>query len=339
MTVRVLIVDDSDFFREVLRDVLGGYPDLEVVGEAADGAAAIELATRLRPDVITMDVLLPLIGGIEAIRTIMAQRPTSIIGLSRLVGRGERLGLDAMAAGAIEVVEKPTAGLDAAFARRLVELLRSAARGHAAPVEAPRRAAHGWPRFRSRPAIVGLVASTGGPQLLRRVLGALPASFPIPIAIVQHTIAGFTAPLASWLDDASPLAVALAVSGQRLGGGQVAIAPDGAHLEVDGDGVVCLRTGPLESGHRPSGTVMLRSLARGFGNRALGAVLSGMGRDGSDGLAEIDRAGGVAIVQDPDDAVIDTMPRHALAMVARASVVTTADLPGLLVAAARGGGT
>jgi two-component system chemotaxis response regulator CheB len=335
---RILIVDDSDFFREVLRDVLGGYPDLEVVGEAADGADAIEQVVRLRPDVVTMDVLLPLIGGIEAIRAIMARCPTAVIGLSRLVGRGARLGLDAMAAGAIEVVEKPTTGLDAATTRRLVDLLRSAARGRLRPAEAPARAPnHGWPRFRSAPRIVGLVASTGGPQVLRGVLAALPAGFPIPIAVVQHTTAGFAVPLASWLDDASALAVAPAVSGQRLSAGQVAIAPDGQHLELDGEGVVRLRAGPLESGHRPSGTVMLRSLARGFGARALGAVLSGMGRDGSDGLAEIDRAGGVAVVQDPADALIDTMPRHALAMVARASVATAAQLPEILMAAARGG--
>lgn len=335
MTVRVLIVDDSDFFREVLRDVLGGYPDLEVVGEAADGAVAIELCARLRPDVVTMDVLLPLVGGIDAIRAIMAATPTAIVGLSRLVGRGERLGLDALAAGAVEVFEKPTAGLDAATARRLVDLLRSAARGSAP--SAPRPPARGRPRFHVAPLCVGLVASTGGPQVLRSVLAALPAAFPIPIAVVQHTVAGFTAPLASWLDDASPLDVAPAVAGQRLGAGQVAIAPDGTHLELDRDGVVRLRQGPLEGGHRPSGTVMLRSLARGFGARALGAVLTGMGRDGSDGLAEIDRAGGTAIVQDPTDATIDTMPRHAMAMVARASIATAAELPGILMAAARGG--
>lgn len=337
MTVRVLIVDDSDFFREVLRDVLGRYPDLEVVGEAADGAAAIAQVARLRPDVVTMDVLLPLVGGIEAIRQIMAQRPTPIVGLSRLVGRGERVGLDAMAAGAVDVVEKPSGGFDAATAHRLVDLLRSAARGGHTPVEAPRRGP-GWPRFRVPPRIVGLVASTGGPQVLRAVLAALPADFPVPIAVVQHTTSGFTAALASWLDDASPLTVAPAVAGQRLVPGQVAIAPDDQHLELDGDGVVRLRGGPGESGHRPSGNVMLRSLARGFGGRALGAVLSGMGRDGCDGLAEIDRAGGITVVQEPTDAVVDTMPRHALAMVTRAAVATTAELPAILIAAARGAG-
>lgn len=337
MTVRVLIVDDSDFFREVLRDVIAGYPDLEVVGEAADGAAAIDLCTRLRPDVVTMDVLLPLVGGIEAIRAIMAARPTPIIGLSRLVGRGGQLGLDALAAGAVEVVEKPTEGLDAATARRLIDLLRSAARAGSSRTTLPAPPLRGRPRFHVAPLCVGLVASTGGPQVLRRVLAALPAAFPIPIAIVQHTVSGFTAPLASWLDDASPLDVAPAVAGQRLAAGQVAIAPDGTHLEVDKDGVVRLRHGPVEGGHRPSGTVMLRSLARGFGARALGAVLTGMGRDGSDGLAEIDRAGGVALVQDPADATIDTMPRHAMAMVSRASVATAAELPAILLAAARGG--
>ncbi|MBK9032500.1 MAG: chemotaxis protein CheB [Myxococcales bacterium] len=335
MTVRVLIVDDSAFFREVLRAELAGWPEVEVVGEAGDGARAIELARALRPDVVTMDVVLPLVGGLEAIRAIMAERPTAIVVLSRLVGHDARLALDAIAAGALELIEKPTAGFDASAVRRLVELLTTvAASQRIAPARPTPVAA---PRLPRAPAaqIVGVVASTGGPQLLRALLAALPATYPLPIAIVQHTTAGFVAPLVSWLGDTCALPVTVAQVGQRVAGGQVVVAPDDLHLTIDRDGRVRLGDGPREAGHRPSGTALLRALARGHGAAVVGLVLSGMGKDGADGLAAVAAAGGVAIVQDPADAAIDAMPRAALAAVPTATVATAAALPGLLLAAAR----
>ncbi|MEZ4402372.1 MAG: chemotaxis protein CheB [Kofleriaceae bacterium] len=335
MTVRVLVVDDSAFFREVLKAELAGAPELVVVGEAGDGARAIAMARELRPDVITMDVLLPLLGGLDAIRAIMAERPIPIVVLSRLVGHDARLALDAMAAGAVDLVEKPTSGFDAVGVRRLTDLLTTvaASRGGAAapPSTPPARLALATP-----PRVVGVVASTGGPQLLRALVAALPGRFPIPIAIVQHTSAGFVEPLVSWLADASALAVEVAVAGRRVRGGQVVVAPDDRHLAIDRDGIVRLSDEPPVRSHRPAGDVLLRSLAAGFGPAALAVILSGMGADGAAGLAAVAAAGGVAVVQDPLDATIGAMPRAALALVPRATVTTAAGLPALVLAAARG---
>ena len=335
MRVRVLIVDDSAFFREVLRDALAPWPELEVVGEAGDGAAAIAAARALRPDVITMDVVLPLVGGLEAIRAIVAERPTAIVVLSRRVGHDARLALDAIAAGAVELVEKPLAGLDAAAARRLVELLVTVGT-RPPPVSPPAVAPPPALAVAVAARVVGVVASTGGPPLLRALLAALPRDYPAPIAIVQHTTAGFVEPLVSWLADASALPVRVAVAGARLRGGEVVVAPDDRHLTVSAGGVVELGRGPREDGHRPSGTALLRSLARGAGAGAVGAVLSGMGHDGAAGLGAVAASGGVAIVQDPADAVIGAMPRAALAAAPGATVVRASALPAVLVLAARG---
>jgi two-component system chemotaxis response regulator CheB len=333
--LRLLIADDSAFFREVLREVVAAFPDVEVVGEAADGEQAVELCCALAPDVVTMDVIMPLVGGIGAIRSIMARRPTAVVVLSRVAAGDERVALDAMAAGALEVFGKPAHGFDDATAVRLVALLRAAA---AAGPHRARPHAHPKPSLpaRAAPRVAGLVASTGGPQLLREVLAALPRDFPLPIAIVQHTASGFGAALASWLDDASALPVAIAEHGRALAPGRVVLAPDDRHLEIGEGGAVRVKRGPPVAGHRPSGTVLLESLARSYGSAALGVVLTGMGSDGAHGLAAIARAGGVAVVEDPDTAEVDRMPRSALAAAGEALIAAGDELADLLVSAARG---
>lgn len=334
MTVRLLIVDDSAFFREVLRAELAAWPEVVVVGEAGDGTQAIALARSLRPDVITMDVVLPLVGGVDAIRAIMAERPTAIVVLSRKVGHDLRLGLDAIAAGALELVEKPSAGFDLPAVRRLVELLATVA-GRPAPPPSVEAAPPRLPRAAAA-RVIGVVASTGGPPLLRGLLAALPRDLGVPIAIVQHTSAGFVEPLVSWLADATALTVRVAAAGHRLSAGEVLVAPDDRHLTIGADGAVRLDDGPRDGGHRPSGTALLRSLARGYGAAVVAVVLSGMGKDGADGLAAVVAAGGTAVVQDPAEAVIAAMPRAALAAAPTATVVRAAALPALLVQAARG---
>jgi len=334
VTVRLLIVDDSAFFREVLRAELAAWPEVTVVGEAGDGAQAIALARSLRPDVITMDVVLPLVGGVDAIRAIMAAQPTAIVVLSRRVGHDLRLGLEAMAAGALELVEKPSAGFDPPAVRRLVELLITVA-GRPAPAAIAEVPAPRLPRATAA-RVIGVVASTGGPQLVRGLLAALPRDFGVPIAIVQHTTAGFVDPLVSWLADATPLTVRVAAAGQRLAAGEVLVAPDDQHLRFGADGAVRLDRGPRDAGHRPSGNALLRALAAGHGAAVVAIVLSGMGRDGADGLAAVAAAGGTAVVQDPAEAAIAAMPRAALAAVPTATVARAAALPALLAQAARG---
>lgn len=337
MTVRVLIVDDSAFFREVLRAELAAFPELDIVGEAGDGARAIAAAAALAPDVITMDVLLPLVGGLDAIRAIMAARPTPIVVLSGLVGRDARLGLDAIAAGALELVGKPMAGFDAASARRLADLLVAAAASRPGVVTAPGRATVRAARV-APPRVIAIAASTGGPPLLRALLGGVGPGFPAAIAIVQHTSAGFVVPLASWLGDGCALSVAVAGDGDRARPGAVLIAPDDQHLTIEASGAVVLSSAAPVGGHRPAADPLFRSLARGFGDGAAGIVLSGMGSDGADGLAALAARGGQAWVLAPDDAAVAAMPRAALAAVPRANVVSAAALPGLLVAMARGSG-
>jgi two-component system, chemotaxis family, protein-glutamate methylesterase/glutaminase len=332
MSVRVLIVDDSSFFREVLRDVLSQFSDLEVVGEAGDGLTAQRMVHELRPDVVTMDVLMPLISGMEAVRSIMAEHPTPIIVLSRVDGEAERVTLAAIGAGAIDAFAKPEHGFTDETARQLADLLRQAAQARPPRMPGPsKRPPTGEPRpQRAPPRIVGIAASTGGPQLLRSLLEQLPATFPVPIAVVQHTIEGFTSALVDWLDESSALRVLLSQPGMRARTGEVIVAPDGYHLEISQRGVVRHHDLSPIAGHRPSATVLFRSLADNFGKHALAVVLTGMGRDGADGARAIEQAGGTVVVQSPKSAALDGMPRAALAATARPILAADHELVAVL---------
>lgn len=329
MAVRVLIVDDSPFVREVLRQGLSRYPDIEIVGEASDGKRAEKMVIELRPDVVTMDVVMPMVGGMDAIRSIMARCPTPIVVVSDASDDQKHLSLQAMEAGAIDTFAKPRTGFDDAAADELATLLRAAARVRvrprarsADPSAAPRSLA----RTR-RVDFIGIVASTGGPQTLRRMLGELtqPGSRPIPpIAIVQHTAVGFTGALTSWLARYSDVEVSMAQDGKRIEAGTIVIAPDDRHLEVLPGGLARLGAGPKLGGHRPSGTLLLRSLARSYGAGAVGVVLTGMGNDGADGARAIEDHGGLVLIEAPETAIIDGMPRAAL-QVTRGPVVAPAS--------------
>jgi two-component system, chemotaxis family, protein-glutamate methylesterase/glutaminase len=335
VSVRVLVVDDSAFFREVLRDVLSRYADLEIVGEAGDGAHILSLVRERRPDVVTMDVLMPLVGGVDAIRAIRAAHATAIVVLSHLSGGGGRVTLDAMAAGATDVFVKPSTGFDVATADRLVKVLRLAASTRPATVPARARPVTYSPLVTTRPRpappprLIGVVASTGGPPLLRAMLASLPASFPIPIAIVQHTLPELVPSLASWLGEATRLRVRVVTARHPILPGEVVLAPGDRHLEVRAGMFRAVESASV-AGHCPSGTVLLQSIARGFGASAVGIVLTGMGHDGADGLAAIADADGLAIVQDPATAAIDSMPRSAIAVVESPMLVAGDHLAALL---------
>jgi two-component system chemotaxis response regulator CheB len=311
--IRVLIVDDSPLVREVLHQALSAQSDLEVVGEAADGAQAVKLAAQLRPDLITMDLMMPIMGGTEATLRIMQENPCPILVLASTTSGGEPMEREALAGGALEVFHKPETGFDESWLMELVKTIRrmvqvARARDLAKPVV--RRS------FPARPgevAVVGLVGSTGAPKVLRDLLAGLPTDFPAPLVIVQHTERGFSSALVSWLAAASKLKIKLAKDGDRLEAGEVAVAGDDAHVEITAQRCLRLLPGEPVDGYRPSGTVLLSSLAHTFGRRALGVVLSGMGNDGANGLGAIYAAGGTAVVEDPETAVVAGMPERALA--------------------------
>ena len=386
MAIRVVIVDDSPFTREVLRDALSRYPDIDVVGEACDGRRAKAMVAELRPDVVTMDVIMPMVGGLDAIKAIMAQCPTSIIVVSDLEADSDRMSMRAVEAGAIDTFAKPSTGFDRDAADRLADLIRTAAqvmvkRRPDVPVRNAKRSSYGverpgdqpfdssassppasnsgfvWQRVR-RIEFVGIVASTGGPQTLRRLMARLaecPNSksgtsgrsaphlapercFP-PMALVQHTSVGFAQPFTSWLAGVSGISIELAREGRRIPPGTIAVAPDDVHLEIRPGGIAHLHRGPKLASHRPSGTLLLRSLATSFGAHAAGVVLTGMGDDGADGALAIEQHQGVVFVEDPKTAILEGMPRATLKRTKKAIVAPVEEIGRLLLSESEGQGT
>lgn len=322
MRHRVLLVDDSEVFIAAATAAIASDPELVVCGSANTADDIVALVRQLAPDVISLDLHLRGVDGLEAIGLVLDARPTPIVVMTADPGgRDGFLCMQALARGAVEVTDKPD--LTTSNGRRaLCDALRAAARAqlgrsglaHTLPrsaiVAAPPAAAA---------AIVGIASSTGGPAALATILAALPASFGAGIVIVQHLAPAFVHHLVSWLSDVSRLRVRVAADGERLIPGDVLLAPDDAQLTVGRDGIIHLdrrirldrRAAPLEV-HRPSGTVLLSSLAA-RGPRAIGVVLSGMGADGVPGLLAIRRAGGATAAQEGASCVVDGMPQAARA--------------------------
>lgn len=341
---RVLVAEDSPLFVDAIRMCLATDPGIVIVGSASDGREAVDMTMRLSPDVVTMDVQMPVLDGIAAIREIMARRPTPVLVLTGLPdARGGAIGIDALAAGAVDLWPKPSSippsREEAAGLARRVRLVA----GVAVVPRSDRRAVTSAvateltstgspvpPTRAAQPRAIGIVGSTGGPPVLESILRSLAAEQHAPIVIVQHLPLGFAHHLAGWLSRVSSLDVRVAVLGDRIEAGSVHLAPDGAHLELEATGRFSLQSGPPVCESRPSGTVLLSSLARAFGTGAVGLVLTGLGRDGAEGLRAIARAGGAAIVQDPPSAVAPSMPRAALAEVPTAMRASIERLPHLL---------
>jgi two-component system chemotaxis response regulator CheB len=338
MRARVLLVDDSSLLRALLREVLGGARDLEVVGEASDGLAAIEAVRRLDPDVVTMDLLMPMMSGQDTIRRIMREKPTPIVVLAKPSPRADNTFIECLQAGAIEAFAKPSGGFDEHQTRELVSMLRRVA-ALKSRLSHPRAAVlrPARPAPVTVPQAVGIVGSTGAPRVIQALLAALPRSLPCPVFVVQHTAQGFAPSLVRWFASGTRLRVHLAVEGQVPAPGEVVVAPDEAHLVIGRGGRVLLVRDPPIDGHRPSGTALLRSLAEVYGPRALGVVLTGMGRDGAVGLGAIAAERGTTVVEDPRTAVVPGMPREAKRLAQNAILETAERLPALLLALATGG--
>jgi two-component system, chemotaxis family, protein-glutamate methylesterase/glutaminase len=328
--IRVLVADDSALFRELLSQVVVAEPGFEVVAVAADGNAAAALARSLKPDVITMDLNMPDADGFSGIARIMAETPTPILVLT--ANRAETVGFRALSLGALDILEKPHATTDL---EQYGQLLRSRLRlltgvkviRHLRGLREHRQAP---PRAAVRPEIVVVGASLGGPRALAALLRALPADFPVPIAVVQHIADGFTAGLASWLATETHLTVREAREGDRLAGGLVVLAPTGRHLLV-GDGVARLSDAPPVDTFKPSVSPLFASAARAYGPRACGVILTGMGSDGAMGLRAIKDAGGPTLAQDEATSAVFGMPRAAIQLGAVDRVLPLEEIPRALV--------
>ncbi len=322
--IRVLIVDDSTLIRSILVDMLESVQGFQVVGEAEDGQQAVELAASLRPDVITMDIRMPRMNGLEATRQIMSVTPTPIVVVASSIYETDmNIAFNAVEMGALTVVEKPK-GLDPTeydnvrdqlvTALRLmseVQMVTLAPVSHATPsfLQPGQEAA---PRPAARVELIAMAASTGGPGTLRQILGGLPGDMNIPIVIVQHITPGFSQGFARWLDSATPLQVALAQDGEQAAPGRVLLAPEGAHMLVTPGGIVRLDSSAPINGQRPSATPLFDSVAQTCGTAAVGVILTGIGADGIAGLEILRWKGGQVIAQKEESCVVCDMPKAAI---------------------------
>lgn len=329
--VRVLIVDDSITVRSLIRALLGRDPKVEVVGEAADPHEARAAIKALDPDVITLDVEMPKMNGLEFLDKIMRLRPTPVIMVSSQTSRGASAAIAALEMGAFDCVAKPASGEQDIFAELLAAKVKAAAgsrmrslsnRGQGASQRAPALA--GGRTYRSDGRVVAIGASTGGVEALVAVLSQFPANCP-PTVITQHMPATFTKTFAERLDRLSKPSVSEAVDGAPLTPGRVYLAPGGAtHLQIEAaSGLRCrLSTSDPVNGHRPSVDVLFHSIAKAVGAKALGVILTGMGRDGAEGLLAMRQAGASTLGQNESSCLIYGMPKAAFELGATGKQVT-----------------
>jgi two-component system chemotaxis response regulator CheB len=332
--VRVLVADDSEIFRELLSKVIASEAGFEVVAAAGDGNSAASMARDLKPDVITMDLNMPDADGFSGIARIMAETPTPILVLT--ADRQELVGFRALSLGALDILEKPAASMDLAdYGQLLRSRLRLLAgvkvirhlrglRGRRAPA----------PAAPGRADVVVIGASLGGPRALATLLRGLSRDFPVPVAIVQHIADGFTEGLASWLAQESRLDVREAEDGELLKPGRVLLAPTGRHLVV-GKGIAHLSDAPAVDTFKPSVTPLFLSAARAYGPRGCGVILTGMGRDGAEGMKALKEAGAHTIAQDEASSAVFGMPRAAIELGAVDRVLSLDDIPRALLEVVR----
>jgi two-component system chemotaxis response regulator CheB len=311
MTVRVLVVDDSATMRGLITATLRADPGIAVVGGAADPHEARQAIKALHPDVVTLDIEMPNMNGLEFLERLMRLRPTPVIMVSALTEKGADIALQALETGAFDCVGKPSPGNANAF-ETLAEKVKAAAKSHrrTLPQAAVPRAAGGGYTPDGR--IVAIGSSTGGVEALLEILRQFPANCP-PTVISQHMPDTFTKSFAARLNRICAPAVAEAADGDRILPGHVYLAPGHAHLEVVGyKSPQCrLSRGPCVNGHRPSVDVMFASVARHFGKNSVGVILTGMGRDGAAGLLTMREAGAETIGQDEASSIVYGMPKVA----------------------------
>lgn len=318
--IRVLIVDDSALMRQMLSAILGADPEIEVVGTAPDPLVAREKIKVLNPDVLTLDVEMPRMDGLAFLEKLMTLRPMPVVMVSSLTEKGAEVTMKALELGAVDVFCKPVdvaGGGLMAHGHELVDKIKAAAASH---VKALKDRPQGAPSrltvttiYKSTDRLVAIGSSTGGVEALRDVVVALPADAP-PIVITQHIPPRFSTSFAQRLDGLSAVRVKEAQDGDRIVAGHVFIAPGDKHLEVkrSGAALVCsVRDGPLVSGHKPSVDVLFNSVAESCGSKAVGVILTGMGRDGAEGLLKLRQTGAPTLGEDEASCVVYGMPKAA----------------------------
>lgn len=341
--IRVLLVDDSPTVRAVLQRILRRTPDLEVVGEAGDGETGVRLAAELAPDLVLMDLAMPRLDGFEATARIMQQAPTAVMVFSTEVSVDGHRVFEAYSRGARDVLAKPASPQDwTELATTLPERIRNVAQGFAdgrladAAELAPRTAAADLEAdVRARPIhFLAIGASTGGPEALRELLAELAPRPPLAILVVQHIAPEFEQGLADWLRADVRMDVGLARQGERPHPGTVRLAPQGYHLTLEAGHRLRLDADtPPVRGHRPAADLLLTSCARAAGAQTAGVLLSGMGRDGVEGLRKLREAGALTLVQDRASSVVFGMPQAALAAHAAETALPPAALARYLLKA------
>ncbi len=321
--IRVLVVDDSPLMCKILTNILNYDPEILVVAAASNGKEAVDLVGRLKPDIITMDIDMPVMDGFEATKQIMACHPTPILIVSSAVFRtGMEKVFKAISHGALDVIDKSELELagnkksgEALIAKikflngvRVTQQPRTEFRSQRCAADLGTR------RKRVSDKIVAIVASTGGPQALLEILKRLPDNFPCGVVIVQHITNGFLAGLVSWLAKECKIKVKIGEDSEEIQPGVAYIAPDNVQMRVEDGGRIRLSNEPLYGGHRPSGDVLLESVARTYGKGGVAAILTGMGRDGAMGMKAIKQLDGKTIAQNEESCVVFGMPHAAIEM-------------------------
>jgi two-component system, chemotaxis family, protein-glutamate methylesterase/glutaminase len=347
--VRVLVVDDSAFMRTALSRMIASEPGLEVAATACNGAEALDKITALDPDVVTLDVEMPGLNGLETLSAIMSRFPRPVIMVSAATERDAEATFNALGLGAFDYVPKQMSAtsLDILHIREdLIAKIRAGAhlrRSHLHPVVARKPPQSAPPEYRdvipTTPAIVALGASTGGPRALQEILPLLPRDLSVPVLIVQHMPAGFTSSFAQRLNSLCSVAVREAAHHEPVQPGVVYIAPAGVHMTVqrcsDSRTLINLQAQPEKCLHIPSVNVMMKSVAENFRNLALGVILTGMGSDGAEGMNAIRLQGGLTIGQDEESCIVYGMPRACAEMGALTRVVPLSQIPAQILQATR----
>jgi len=322
--IRVLVVDDSAFMRKILRDIINSDPELEVCCEGRDGIEAINLVKLHKPDVVTLDIEMPRMNGLDALRVIMKQSPTPVIMVSALTQEGAEATIKALEYGAIDFIPKPSSSISinmnemreeiiakvkeaARVPRRFLEIRRTRLlRAQKTKVRKPSILAK---------TVVAMASSTGGPQSLLKVFPKFPDNLKAAVLLVQHMPPGFTKSFAKRLDSVSKIDVKEAEDGEPIEEGKGYVAPGDYHMEVKmrgGKPIITLNKKPKVHGVRPAADPMMTTVADIFGRRTVGVVMTGMGRDGAQGIAAIKKKGGITIAQDKETSIIFGMPKAAI---------------------------